>query len=315
MKSLLVFSVLILLVALPATSVADAPHQQEGSITPFSYPTVRISVNQSTSFNLSLQDISLISHTENHNVVYTANLGMGKWTVHYNDHNLSYSSTLFMRPMNPVTISPPHNNHNSLGNPLTVHVVVNITRSNSAPIISTGNSTINSTLRITYYLSFNSKIPGSGQVIIGQGIAENSRFDFFNLNPQNNNMEFPHAKKGQGLIFSNKTTNNAFAAFWWNNTFELNGMEQNLSSNYTISNNRESLVLFTYNYTDGLKTLYQDPYFTIYGLDIFSYPVLKQDLYRAYNYILMNIEDLVAGMGIGAGIIGLSYASYRRRKF
>lgn len=300
---------------MPATSVADAPHQQTGSITPFSYPTVRISVNQSTSFNLSLEDISLISHAHNYNVVYSANLRMGKWTVHYNDHNLSYSSTLFMRPVTPIMIGNPHNNNNGLRNPLTVHVEVNITRSTRAPKITTGNSTINSTLQITYYLSFSSEIPGTGQVIIGQGIAENSRFNFFNLNPQNNNMEFPHAKKGQGLIFSNKTTDNAFAAFWWNNTYELNGMEQNLSSNYTISNNRESLVFFTYNFTDGLKTIYQDPYFTIYGLNIFSYPVLKQDLYRAYNYILMNIEDLVAGLGIGAGIIGISYASYRRRKF
>jgi len=315
LKSLLVFSVLILLVALPAASVAEVPHQQTGSITPFSYPTVQITVNQSTSFNLSLEYISIISHDHNYKAVYSANLRMGRWTVHYNDHNLSYSSTLFMRPMNPVMIISPHNNNDSLGKPLTVHVEVNITRSTSAPIITAGNSTISSTLRITYYLSFSSEIPGSGQVIIGQGIAENSRFNFFNLHPQNNNVKFPHAKEGQGLIFSNKTTDSAFAAFWWGNTFELNGMEQNLSSNYTISNNRESLVLFTYNYTDGLKTLYQDPYFTIYGLDIFSYPVLKQDLYRAYNYILMNIEDLVAGMGIGAGIIGLSYASYRRRKF
>ena len=54
---------------------------------------------------------------------------------------------------------------------------------------------------------------------------------------------------GRELVFSNTTTNNTFAAFLWNDTYELNGITENLSSNYTISNHRESLVLFRYNYT------------------------------------------------------------------
>ncbi len=317
MKTLLVFSVLFLLVALPAASLAQVPPHHGSSITPFSYPSVQISLNQSTSFNLSLESIMLVSETGNHPTVYSATLRMDRWTARYSDHNLSYSSTLFMRPDGFGQFNSPGNfTQTHMAKPLSVHVIVNITRVNdTTSIINTGNVTTNSTLQITYYLRFSSEIPGSGYVVIAQGIAENSRFNFFDLHGQNREPKFPAGGFGRGLVFSNTTTNNTFAAFWWNDTYELNGITENLSSNYTISNHRESLVLFRYNYTDGLKTLFQDPYFTIYGLNIFSYPVLKQDLYRAYNFIIIHTEELVAGMGIGAGIIGVSYASYRRRRF
>ncbi len=316
LKRLIVLSVLFLLVAVPAVSYAQAPQHPSGNIMPFSYPTVEITVNKTTSFNLSLETILLVRDIDNHHFAYSAILRMGRWNARSSNDNISYSSTLFLRPYNPqLMISPGSPFPKSLQQPLTVHVEVNITKSGSAPYVSVGNNSINSTLEITYYLKFNNKIPGSGYVVIAQGIAENSRFNPFTLKPQNNGYSIRGHDFGRGLVFSNNTTNNTFAEFWWKNTYELNGITQNVSTNYTISNNRESLILFRYNYTNGISTLFQDPYFTLYGLNIFSYPIIKQDLDRAYNFIIIHIEELIAGVGIGTGLIGMTYASYRKKKF
>ena len=59
------------------------------------------------------------------------------------------------------------------------------------------------------------------------------------MKPQNNGYSIRGHDFGRGLVFSNNTTNNTFAEFWWKNTYELNGITQNVSTNYTISNNRE----------------------------------------------------------------------------
>ena len=40
-----------------------------------------------------------------------------------------------------------------------------------------------------------------------------------------------------------------------------------------------------------------------------------QDLDRAYNFVIIHLEELIAGVGIGSGLIGMTYASYRRKKF
>ena len=316
LKRLLVLSVLFLLVAVPAVSYAQVPQHSSGNIMPFSYPTVEITVNKSTSFNLSLERILLVREIGNHHFAYSATLRMGRWNARSSGENISYSSTLFMRPDNPGSLMSPGNPFpKSMQEPLTVHVEVNITRYGSAPYVNVGNNSINSTLEITYYLKFSKEVPGNGYVVIAQGIAENSRFNFFTLKPQNNGPVMHGQDFGRGLVFSNNTTNSTFAEFWWKNTYELNGITQNVSSNYTISNNRESLILFRYNYTDGISTVFQDPYFSLYGLNIFSYPVIKQELDRAYNFLIIHVEELIAGVGIGTGLIGMSYASYRRRKF
>ena len=309
-------SVLFLLVAVPAVSYAQVPQHPAGNIMPFSYPTVEITVNKTTTFNLSLETILLVRDIDNHSFAYSATLRMGRWTARSSSDNISYSSNLFMRPVNPgLTKSPGNPFPKSMENPLTVHVEVNISRSGSAPYVAVGNNSINSTLEITYYLKFSKEVPGSGYVVIAQGIAENSKFNPFTLRPQNDRPEMPGHDFGRGLVFSNSTTNNTFAEFWWRNTYDLNGIQQNVSSNYTISNNRESLILFRYNYTNGISTVFQDPYFTIYGLNIFSYPIIKQDLDRAYNFVIIHLEELIAGVGIGSGLIGMTYASYRRKKF
>jgi|GEM_PF-3532026 len=316
LKRLLVLSVLFLLAAVPAVSLAQIPQQPAGNITPFSYPTVEITVNKTTSFNLSLETILLARNIDNHPYFYSANLKMGKWNARSNGDNISYSSTLYLTPkFSGRVINEGNPNINNMIKPPTVHVEVNITRSGSDQLISVGNTSINSTMEITYYLRFNTVIPGSGYVVIAQGIAENSRFNFFTLRPQDRGTYIHGKDFGRGLIFSNSTTNNTFAEFWWKNTYELNGIQQNVSSNYTISNNRESLILFRYNYTDGIRTVFQDPYFTIYGLNIFSYPIVKQELNRAYNFLIIHLEELIAGSAIGSGIIGMTYASYRRRRF
>ncbi|MCL4341600.1 MAG: hypothetical protein M1431_05870 [Candidatus Thermoplasmatota archaeon] len=316
MKRLMVLSVMFLLVAVPAVSYAQVPQHPSGNIMPFSYPTVEITVNKTTSFNLSLEKILLVRDINNQHFAYSAILRMGRWNAKSSSDNISYSSTLFMRPdITGSMMSPGNPFPKSMQQPLTVHVEVNITRygNNSYPYV--GNNSINSTLEITYYLKFSKQVPGTGYVVIAQGIAENSRFNFFTLKPQVNSFDRHGHDFGRGLVFSNSTTNSTFAEFWWKNNYELNGITQNVSSNYTISNNRESLILFRYNYTNGVSTIFQDPYFTIYGLNIFSYPVIKQELDRAYNFLIIHIEELIAGVGIGTGLIGMTYASYRRRKF
>lgn len=311
----MVLSVLFLLVAGPALSYAQTPQHPAGNITPFSYPTVEITINKTTSFNLSLEYVCLVRNISNHTFFYSAVLRMGKWNVNTNGDNISYSSTLYMRPEIPGKLLTAGNrNPGHSQKPLTVHMQVNITKSSSVPLMNTSNQSVNSTMKITYYLKFNTEIPGSGYVVIAQGIAENGKFHLFNLVPHNNewakiNHDFDH-----GLIFSNETTNNTFAEFWWMNSYQLNGKQQNLSSNFTIGNKKESLIFFRYNYTDGIRTVFQDPYFTIYGLNIFSYPILKQDLEKAYNFIIIHLEELIAGSAIGSALIGMTYASYRRRR-
>lgn len=316
LKRLLALSVLFLLVTLPALSYADVPHHPAGNITPFSYPTVEISVNKTTSFNLSLETIILVRYIDNHPYAYSALMKMGRWVDQSRGDNISYSSILYMKPQIPGQVIRKGNPFpSSMQKPLEVHVEVNISRSSSEPFSNTGNNSINSTMEISYYLKFNTEIPGSGYVVLAQGIAENSRFNLFTLRPQIEEHAVHGKAFGRGLIFSNKTTNNTFAEFWWENAYELNGVQQNVSSNYTISNNMESLILFRYNYTDGISTVFQDPYFTIYGLNIFSYPIIKQDLDRAYNFIIIHLEELIAGTVIGSGLIGMTYASFRRRRF
>lgn len=111
------------------------------------------------------------------------------------------------------------------------------------------------------------------------------------------------------------TSTNYDAYFWWDPTYTVNGHTENLSASSGQIGNTDILVFKFQFGKAGLHSLVQDPYFSIPQVNLFNNPILQKDIQNAAYFVILHIELFAAGLATGAALIGLSYASYRRKRF
>lgn len=257
--------------------------------------------------------------------------GNGHNTSHGNGHN----STNGNPPQNSTKGSHGRGTDNGHShNNITAEVVINLksmndTLSNMSVMnssASAGNYSFPrySMLEITISVTFSNAVEGPGNLELVQLIKSSNvtssadRYYFGDIAHGRSN---GHSESNSGVQIpagngtSGNSTMNAF--YWWNNSFDMNGVSRNLSSNVTIADGGVYITFnFPFNNSTSMKSVYQDPYIGIPGYPIFKNPIVKKIVGTIINYVVVNIESLSAGLAFGVVLVGGAvYSIHRRRRF
>ena len=84
--------------------------------------------------------------------------------------------------------------------------------------------------------------------------------------------------------------------------------------NYTYTSGGLTLLAFRYNFTDGLKSLFQDPYFSVPAFNVFNSKFLDNGIRTATDFLIEHAELFTAGIVTGMVFIGIPYGLHRRRQ-
>ena len=322
LKKYLILAVVLLVLVLPAVSMASPTGSQQPYMKIDRWPGVEINLTNS-SFNLTFS--AMILHQGRFN--YVARFPEQQWAVaKINSTIIEYSAQLNFRPSYVAMLNPPPNitNHSGQMNDnvvddfgfhgfsstdITAHS--NITLQKVSTIITEANGTSHSStgLRITIGMT-SSDISGSGYVMLVQflGARAGERQDFYH----------PFNGFGRNMMFQNPEgveaqEHNISAYYIWNNSYHVNGQEHQMV-NYTYTSGGLTLLAFRYNFTDGLKSLFQDPYFSVPAFNVFSGKFLDNGIRTATDFLLEHAELFTAGIATGMVFIGIPYGLHRRRQ-
>lgn len=219
-------------------------------------------------------------------------------------------------------------------NVISANVVINMKElSYSLPNMTIVNSSAESTsysfpqystLEITFSVTFQTPVQGPGNLEMTQLITSSDRnngaygYYFGNIandhtnkvNQNSKGVQVPAGNKGSG-------NGNVNAFYWWNNIYDMNGVQNSLNSTVAQANGGAFITFnFTFNNSTSLKTVFQDPYLGISGFPVFKNPIVKKVVGTIVNYVVINIESLSTGLAFGLVLIGAaSYSVYRKRRF
>jgi len=322
LKKYLIVAVALLILILPAVSMASPAGSQQSYLKIDRWPGVEINMTNS-SFNLTFS--AMILHEGRFN--YVARFPAQQWAVKkVNSTTIEYSADLDFRPFFvPMWNIPQTATNNSVpmngsmvddfvfhGAPsaeITAHS--NITLQKFSTIITEANGTsYNSTgLRILIGMT-STDISGSGYVMLIQflGARAGERQDFYHpFNGFTRNMMFrnPEGVEAQ--------EHNISAYYIWNNSYEVNGQEHQME-NYTYTSGGLTLLEFRYNFTDGLRSLFQDPYFSVPAFNVFNSRFLDNGIKTATDFLIEHAEIFSAGIATGMVLVGIPYGLHRRRQ-
>lgn len=314
---------LIVLPVAAAENSGPLNHTSENDLRFTDFPQLYINATSQTSFNVSLTALLLFA---NHGV-YVSLLPNERWDIaRVSNNSLYYEADIHFTQINNDSLdhletrfnvtnltSPELQNEGLFSDeqPLTAHVIIYMNKTYvSDPVNGTQQSNTLTGFRITFTLT-SSDIKGPGSLILIQQLG--ARID---------RVTEPYhalANLAKSLVRSNDTgleinSSNYDAYYWWNSTYMLNGHDASLGSVRAESNNI-GIVLFKYDFNRGLKSIVQDPYFSIPQINLFNNPIIQGDIQNATQFILLHAELFVAGLGVGAILLGISYGSYRKRRF
>lgn len=319
-----IFIAAVMLLAFSAgTAVADTP---ESEVHALSYPSVTLNVTSSAFYNLTFTGILVKTSTS----IYVANFNENHWTFS-KANNTSYSYTSDVKLKNtPIAgdSALPYDQKGGGGPPNNIFANVNISLNAlgySLNNVSISNKSLVpgnfsfpdfSVMEITISMVFQQPIQGPGTVYLLQLIKSSNEsksaanYYFGNLSQ---NMTDRMQGEHQGLyIPAAKSQISAF--YWWNNTFQLNGVDKNLTSLVALRDGG-IYIEFHFPFNGTLNSINQDPFLGIPGNPLFKNPIIKQDIGKVVDYLLIHAEFLGTGIATGVGILGISYSFYRRRRF
>lgn len=315
-------------------------------------PSITLNMTGGSFYNLSFMGLIL----KTANGALSANFNQGKWNfTSGNNGSYSYSSTVRFVPNNSQGGSQDsvayvgfdgsegnggQGNNNTGGTPngnsnnaINANVVISMKALDySLSNVSVGNSSAvsgnysfpqYSMLEITISVVFQNPVKGPGHLELIQLIKSpeegngSARYYFGKI-------AHDHSDKvsgdNQGVRIpsrSNVTMNGTLNAFyWWNSTYNLNGVSHNLSSSVTLKDGGVYILFdFAFNSSTSLKSIYQDPYIGIPGQPVFKNPIIKKVVGKIVNYLVINAEYFASGLASGVILLGVSYSFYRRRRF
>ena len=74
------------------------------------------------------------------------------------------------------------------------------------------------------------------------------------------------------------------------------------------------MLAFRYNFTGGLKSLFQDPYFSVPAFNVFNGRFLDNGIRTATDFLIEHAELFTAGIATGMVLVGIHYGMHRRRQ-
>lgn len=317
-----VFTAALLLLAFSAgTAVGDTP---ESEVHAMSYPSVTLNVTSSAFYNLTFLGILLKTPTS----AYTSLFNENHWSFSkVNNTSYFYRSSIKLTNGPPTLDSAiPYEDHNGQAKPLAAEVNISL---NALPYSLTNVSIANvstpqgnfsfpdySVMEITISIVFQQAIQGPGTLYLLQLIKSSneskSAVNYYLGNLRHNMTNNMHGEH-EGLYIPD-AKNKISAFYWWNNTFQLNGADKNLTSSVALKDGG-IYIAFKFPFNGTLKSIYQDPYIGIPGNPLFKNPIIKQDIGKLVNYFIVHVEFLGTGLAAGVGILGISYSVYRKRRF
>ena len=98
-------------------------------------------------------------------------------------------------------------------------------------------------------------------------------------------------------------------SYWWNDNYTLNGRNATLSV-VKAGIGPYVLLVFKYNFSNGLNTLEQDPYLASPDFNFLNGTVVSKELRESELFLADHLRILLEGIGSGAVLLGIAYGSY-----
>lgn len=317
------------LIVLPVASADDSgqagnqSHEVHNELSFTSFPQVYVNISNNASFNVSYIGIILVSTSG----VFYSYFPSQNWMVKRDSNiSVSYRSQVTFQHLDREHISLLENRTNvtDLNNKADNHargegevesIAANVTVSMMKVHVKSPVNISSSSSNLTgFKLSFSltsSQIKGAGQLFLIQSLGariHNGFQAYHSIAALSNNLQ---KVNGSAIGLS---SSNYDAYYWWGPTYTINGHTENLSASSSQVGNSEVLV-FKFQFMNGVTSLSQDPYFSIPQINLFSNPILQKDIQNAASFIVLHIELFSAGLITGSILVGISYASYRRKRF
>lgn len=313
------------LIALPVASADDGGHNPEPPVENelhfTSYPQLYINASTNASFNVSYAGMILF----NQNGFYYSYFPSEKWSVHrVSNNSVYYTANIVFHNANSNYLNGFEHQFNisngliqggqdgfesEQGHQLASSVTIWMNKT-TVPNPVQSNTTNLTSFEITFLMNSNS-ITGSGDLFLIQQLGarlSNVYEQYHHLAQVSNNLTYIN-DTGVGV-----TSTNYDAYYWWDSNYTLNGNNMTINASRSIDGNVDTLI-FQYKFTNGISHLSQDPYFSVPQVNLFSTPILQKDIQSAANFIILHAELLAAGFGSGIALLGISYGTYRKRKF
>lgn len=318
------------LLVLPVASADDSGqagnqnHEVQNELSFTTFPQVYVNVSNNASFNVSYIGIILVTTSGAFYSYFPAQ----NWVVKRNSNiSVSYRSEVMFQHLDSEHISLLQNEFNvtSLGEKTDNHapggsemesIAANVTVSMvkvhvNSPVNSNASSTNLTGFKISFSLS-SSQIKGPGQMLLIQSLGARIHNSYESYHKLLGGISRDLQKVNGSAIGLSSTNYDAY--YWWEPTYTVNGHTANLSASSSSIGNSEVLV-FKFQFRNGITSLSQDPYFSIPQIDLFSNPILQKDIQNAATFLVLHIELFSAGLITGSILVGISYASYRRKRF
>ena len=152
------------------------------------------------------------------------------------------------------------------------------------------------------FLITSSSIQGAGTMGLFQILGSKGKFGYFNHGDE----RMVKNASETGLVLS---SGNDYASYWWNNNYTVNGQNMTLSVVHTYAG-PFSLLVFRYNFTNGIQNLKQDPYLASPEFNFLNSPISAKVIRESELFLEAHIKILLEGAGSGALLLGVAYGSY-----
>lgn len=326
LRRILVLIIVGVLLVLPLASAEDTGsqnHNSENDLQFTDFPQVYVNVTNNASFNVSFLALLLFTN----NGAYFSYFPNERWSIdRLSNNSLIYKADLHFTNIDTTHLAVLEHRFN-ITNVNTQSIKSEDTSTDTTPILASAVISMNKTyvsdpmnqstrnsnstgFQITFSLT-SSQITGPGDMLLVQqlGAKINNEFRPYHV----------LANASRALLNSNDTgvavnSSSYDAYYWWNSTYLLNGNVTNLTSSQSTSGNVD-IVVFKYQFNNGLSSIVQDPYFSIPQVNLFNNPILQKDIQNATQFIVLHIELFIAGIITGGALLGVSYGTYRRKRF
>ncbi len=287
------------------------------------FPQVYVNVSNNASFNVSYIGIILVTTSG----AFYSYFPSQNWVIKRNSNiSVSYKSQVIFQHLDSehiallenrfnVTNLNGQNENHAPGEAEVESIAANVTVSMvkvhvNSPVNSNATTSNLTGFKISFAIT-SSQITGPGQMFLIQSLGariHNGYEPYHSLMAISQDLQ---KVNGSAIGIS---TNNYDAYYWWAPTYTINGHSANLSASSSQIGNSEVLV-FKFQFKNGITSLTQDPYFSIPQINLFSNPILQKDIVNAASFVVLHIELFSAGIITGSILVGISYASYRRKQF
>ncbi len=322
MKKYLIIAVALFILILPSVGAASPAGSQQSYMKIDRWPGVEINLTNST-FNLTFA--AMILHEGHFN--YVARFPEQQWAVSkINSTTIEYAADINFRPFFgpmwdfPQAAANEDNQKNNAGvadfnfhgppiSDIAAHSNITMQKFSTAITEANGTSYNSTGLRISIGLT-SSEISGSGYLVLIQflGARAGEREDIYHTF-----YGFAQDMKFQSPEGIEARDQNISAYYIWDNSYEINGQEQQLQ-NYTYTSGGLTLLEFRYNFTSGINSLFQDPYFSVPAFNVFNSRFIDSGIKTAADFIIEHAELLSAGIATGMVLVGIPYGMHRRRQ-